>query len=154
MTLSGYILETSVRGCYKASLSNLFQCCIALLVKMFFPILNLNQGSESVGFNSLLCCWELLGSAWLHHLCHCLPACWMKPVQLLWPLLVELCPRSPTILQTICLNVSGFSPSLLKWDAQSWTSYSSKASPAWVEEVNKFVVFFFFFPFFLHWLHF
>lgn len=40
----GYVLETSVRGYHKASLRNPFQCCIALLVKKFLSILNLNQG--------------------------------------------------------------------------------------------------------------
>lgn len=133
MTLSGYVLETSVRGYYKASLGNLFWCCIALLVKKFSQYWTWTKDDYS-----LLYCWELLGSAWLHHLHHCLPTCLMKPGQFPWPLLAELCPRSPTILHAVCLNLSGFSSSLLNLAIQSWTSYSSEASPAWVQEVNNF----------------
>jgi len=75
----GYILETSVRGYDKAALGNPFPRCIAI------------TPSYVVGNY-----WAALGSI----ICHCLPARWVKPVQLPQPLLADLCLTSPTILQS------------------------------------------------------
>ena len=98
-------------------------------MKKFFEILNLNQGSLLL---SVLL--GTMGSTWLHHLYHYLPAFCMKPT-------LDLCPTHPAILQNTCLNISSFFPSLLNWKAQSWTSYSSVVSSAWIEDDDNFIGF-------------
>lgn len=75
-----------------------------------------------------------MGSAWLHHLYHYLPAFCMIPA-------FDLCPTHPTILQDTCLNISSFFPSLLKQKAQTWTSYSSVVSSVSLEEDDNFIGF-------------
>lgn len=75
-----------------------------------------------------------MGSTRLHHLYHYLPAFCMKPT-------LDLRPTHPTILQNTCLNISSFFPSLLNWKAQSWTSYSSVVSSAFIEDDDNFIGF-------------
>lgn len=133
MTLSDSVLEIFVRGYHRV-------LWVTLLALHCPP-------SEGVFLNvepdpRAVTPWELVGSAWLCHLCHSLPARWMKPVQLPGPVLGNLCPRFPTTLQTICLNLSGLSPS---WTGKPRARQLIPVKPHQLKQRRLLTLFFFFF---------